>query len=724
MKKLNRLISPLGAFPLMLLVAAVLCQGCGPTTGSCPPPQTNKTFPVLNLGYGAGAYVDVTQYDAIKLRRGDQVTLLFPCPPTVGALPSATAAGLTVTISGNTALVTVSTTGVSPGTSLLLPFSTPSYEFTVHVVGDVWPGDANADGRRNMHDLMPIALAMRNQISGPGPGPVLNYPPDTTQMKGFQDVADWDTTFVFGARTIDFKHADCNLDGKITLEDAEYLRAVLGPVAPPDFLQDAVNGMTLRAVYDTLNPIDVVITEDGQMGVRIGFDIEVQNANGFADSIFGVLFTRPVTETADYQVDTTSFRFLSGNLFGVEKPELMLWGQRFWHELDIVNSSQACAQVIDKPLDVGVFKVLGPLSPLDSTGSARCGNCQVTLLDILKTGQPLPPTLDFQHHLINGVAYSYGNGGISINSIACEDTSRMIDLDVLCKEGVSKPVIRDYVQDNGSESTAHPKAWNSPDIWVRLQIDTLKEHQPPVPGQDAYFKVRVHNPSCTQIDNATVTLYAAEYNTSLQANNLSQMGTATNVTIPQWGSTIVTIRSKFNVQLNQDDPDAATYTLLATVGTPTNPAPSFPAGQITSVVLNKATVAMRNTKTLRAADGTQTVAEFPLGAIASSAGSIKLKLKLIQGSTSHPASNYGNLVVQVAGASSPIGFANVPNTNIYQLEANITEAELTLNSSTPVTVSYTKNPGGPTGPLSYTYLLWATVGGIDYPGITFKITLP
>lgn len=722
MKRLNMVFK----FPHRVALIALLCsffwQGCPPPPGACAFTPPGQSFPISNLGYGAGAQLDVTQYDAVNLRRGDQVTLLFPCTPVLsGSAP----AGLSVAVSGQTAVVTVASSGVNPNDVFNLVFSTPGYEFSVTVVGDVWPGDANADGRRNMHDLMPIALGIRLGMSHTA-GPVLNYPPDTTQMKTFQNIADWPgKTFVFGGRTINFKHADCNLDGKISMEDVEYLRAVLGPVAPPSFLDDAVNGMRLKAVYDTQNPIDVIITEDGHMGVRIGFDIEVEDANGYADTVFGVLFTRPVTETVDYKVDTTTFRFPSPNLFDEQGADGMLWGQRFWHALNIVNHTNSCIDVSDKPLDVGVFKTAGPLQTIGSAGSARFGNCQVTLLDVLRSGQPFPSSIDFQHHLINGVAYTLNGDGLGIQSLECENTTTQIDLGPLCDREIQKPLIRDAVQDNGSGSVDHSAAWASPDIWVRLLNDNGTGHQAAVPGQKAFVQVRVHNPNCMPIDNATVTLYASEYKSGLTGSALAQVGTALITNLPAWGSVTVSIPWRPSSSLSHGDPNAATYALLATIGTPRTSAPVLPAGVLTPTVLGLPTVAMRCTKVLRAADGTETAAEFPVGWVGAWSN-VSLHLQLVQGSSSHPASEYGKLRINVANVQSNFcSGGTLVGINNYEILPGTTYAAMTLTGPSNVRVSYQKHPtGGPSGPLSYTYLMWLTVNGTKYPGVTFKITLP
>jgi hypothetical protein len=86
------------------------------------------------------------QYGSATLRAGDAVTLRFGCEPTLD--PTSTLSGLTVNILGSTATITLKPTGPASET---VYFDGPSYSFTVNR-GTVWPGDANADGRRNMLD--------------------------------------------------------------------------------------------------------------------------------------------------------------------------------------------------------------------------------------------------------------------------------------------------------------------------------------------------------------------------------------------------------------------------------------------------------------------------------------------------------------------------------------------------------------------------------------------
>lgn len=719
MKRLNQKI---GLRRLGWALAVVSCL----FLPGCPPPncsdltQPNQDFPVTALAYGAGLTLDVAVYDGAALRHGDVVTLRFPCAPTLSV---ASVSGLQIDITGHDVRVEVLPSVGAPGVHVLVPFSSPNYEFEIQVVPDVWPGDANADGRRNMHDLMPIALGIRNAVSGVA-GTPLPYPPNPSQMNAFHNVADWPgREYTFAGRTINFKHADCNLDGMIDFQDVEYLYAVIGPVAPPDFLDDAVNGMRLKAVYDPNTPIDYTITESGEIGLLIGFDIEFADTTGFKDSIFGVLFTRPVTETNAYQVDTTVFHFPLPNVFTKDAPGTMLWGQRFWDELDINSNKDECGGVVDKPLDVGVFKIDGPLFDVSETGSARIGNCQVTLIDILHPGQPLPPTLDFQHHLLNGAVYALGADGLSINSLSCENTTTSIDLGVLCAKKEDTLLIRDEVADNGHSQTPYLKSWNSPDIWVRHNEDVVIQHQEPIAGNTEQVYVRVFNPSCNPVEEAEVAIYAGEFKAGLQGNDLDLIGTVPNVSIPAWGHTIVSLPWRVR-HSGPIDAQNLCFSIVATVGTGAIPAPGLPSGHFTAAVRKERVTAMRTTKTLRGVDGTEIAAACALGAPVYAGLQTKISLDLIQGSSSHPASEYGNLVIQLAGMGSPYG-CTATGFDQYQVLPTATHAELIGIPSSPILVSFNKLPGvGPTGPLTYTYLLSVEVGGVQYPGITFKITLP
>lgn len=720
MKRLNQQIGLRRLAWCLVGLSCLLLPGCPPPSCSNLT-QPDQDFPVTTLAYGAGLTLDVSVYDGASLRRGDVVTLHFPCAPTLAV---ASVPGLQIDITGQDVKIMVLASVGAPGSHALVPFSTPNYEFEINVLPDVWPGDANADGRRNMHDLMPIALGIRNAVSGAA-GTPLAYPPNPVQMNAFQNVADWPgKQFTFAGRDINFKHADCNLDGVIDFADVEYLYAVIGPVAPPDFLNDAVNGMRLKAIYDPNRPIDYTITESGEVAMQIDFDIEFADTTGFTDSIFGVLFTRPVTETAAYQVDTTTFRFLLPNVFTRDVTGAMLWGQRFWDALDVTSDEDSCGGVVDKPLDVGVFKIDGPLFKVSQTGSARIGNCQVTLIDILHPGQPLPPTLDFHHHLLNGAVYTLGADGLSINSLSCESTVTSIDLTGLCSKKRDTLLIRDQVADNGHGITPYLKAWNSPDIWVRHNEDVVTQHQDPVLGNTEQIYVRVFNPSCNAVDGAVVDIYAGEFKAGLQGNDLDLIGSVPNVTIPAWGHTIVSVPWEVRRRSGTVDPNNSCFSILATVGTSVISSPALPSGTFGSNVCKERAMAMRTTKTLRSVDGTEIAAGCILGAPINAGLQTKISLDLIQGSSSHPASQYGKLVIQAPGMGNPVGCTAI-GSDQHQVLPAATHAELVGIPGSPIQVSYTKIPGvGPAGPLSYTYLLSVEVGGNQYPGITFKITLP
>ncbi|MCW5853138.1 MAG: VWA domain-containing protein, partial [Anaerolineae bacterium] len=70
---------------------------------------------------------------------------------------------------------------------------------------------------------------------------------------------------------------------------------------------------------------------------------------------------------------------------------------------------------------------------------------------------------------------------------------------------------QDYAADTGRvPSNPNGEAWwDSPDIWVRNQPDTIEGHQNPLVGQQNYVTVRVRNIGDTAVNNIQVHVYAA-----------------------------------------------------------------------------------------------------------------------------------------------------------------------------------------------------------------------
>ena len=80
---------------------------------------------------------------------------------------------------------------------------------TTPIEGAVWPGDTNSDGVANNLDLLPIGVAYGN-MGNPRMNPSLTWIG--------QAANDWADIFADG---VNYKHADCNGDGEILLNDLE-----------------------------------------------------------------------------------------------------------------------------------------------------------------------------------------------------------------------------------------------------------------------------------------------------------------------------------------------------------------------------------------------------------------------------------------------------------------------------------------------------------------------
>ena len=97
----------------------------------------------------------------------------------------------------------------------------------------VWPGDANADHMANHFDLLNLGLAFGTE------GPA--RPVQGIEWTGLT-ASSWDHSF---ANFLNFKHADCNGNGKVTAADLEALHVNFGEthgtVQPPVFIGGSEN---------------------------------------------------------------------------------------------------------------------------------------------------------------------------------------------------------------------------------------------------------------------------------------------------------------------------------------------------------------------------------------------------------------------------------------------------------------------------------------------------
>lgn len=714
----------------MLMCMAACLKGQPPCTG---PYNAAGILPVTTEGYGCGATLNPAQYNQMNLRPGEHVKLLFACSSvTVNPYVLSDLAVTSVSSGGMTTVTITVQPTVPAGTQLTVPFSSPAYNFKITVAKNVWPGDANADGRRNMHDLMPIALGIRRNITGPVPPAALLYPPQISQMKNFVQVADWDSSFKVGPKTINFKHADCNLDGFINEEDIEYLLAVLTPASPPNYLLDVVQDLQIQATYDTTTGLEVVINDDASMGLRVPFNIKVADPGmTFMDPIFGVSFTRPVTETDTYTVASTHFVFPIPNLWSVMSfpGDVMLWEQHFWNKIGIVHKGEDCATIIDKPLDVGVYKKTGNMAILPAASSARVGNCQVTLLEILSVANPTPPPFTLYQHLLNGIAYTMNNNNLTPVALECSSDNTIIDPEsLLCNSGFRRQLlIRDGAGDNGQVPSDSLKGWNSPDIWVRTNPDGNLVHQDPSPGLPAHIYVRVLNPSCSPMDSFRVKIYAAIGKVDHWSSDFTLVGTVNLPTIAAWDNTIQQVTYNFPTVGNPNYNPA--YTLWAIVEPIADTAILFVP--LAELVRGSSTWAMRTGRVLKAGSAAVTPIRFALPTWIDTTSTALLRLTQADGSISHPASSYGSiqLVFYDCTPSNPIGMNPItapPGAaaayELQGLEGVLTLANIT--STTPyVGISYVAGPTSPAGSLAYRFLLQYQTG-MNYPGQSFSLSIP
>ena len=141
----------------------------------------------------------------------------------------------------------------------------------------VYPGDTNTDGAANVYDLLPIGVGYGTQ------GP-------PRQLDDVAFALDWSAQYApdWGQETVngnDFKHLDCNGDGKIDAEDAIGIEAnyaapgnvfmVQSPGSPTfwlDFEWDTI-------LIDDNTPALITLEADLMAGTS---DHPMENLNGFA----------------------------------------------------------------------------------------------------------------------------------------------------------------------------------------------------------------------------------------------------------------------------------------------------------------------------------------------------------------------------------------------------------------------------------------------------------
>lgn len=710
--------------------------------------QPHSDFPVTIESYGAGATINAAEYDRIILRRGDLITLAFPEPITQ-MLPNPF---VTTTLYGSTVEIRVKDSAtVGMAIPLQFTFQGLTYTFTIQVGGDVWPGDANGDGRRNMQDLLTISLGIRRNLPPMSSSQSLLYPPHQEQMKYLTDITDWvdgqnrPLVFLLGDRTVNMKHADCNMDGRIDLTDVDYLMEVLTPLAQSENyfpLIDVVNGIHLSA---TPAPVPMRVSINGdlgdprkptQIGLEIDFEIRLTNVPlNSTDSIAGIIFSRTVTETLDFQVGFTHLSFDNGQLFGASLPRDILWRQRFWDALRNFNSGNSCATAVEKPLDVGVCLATGPLTV--ARNGALVGNCTITILDVLRSGGP--QFINIEQAIVNGQMGIVSPSGVVVRNVKCIVDMSTVMLGSFCWQA-SHAVMRDGFGDRGAgAAVADSAAWISPDIWLTPWRNGEGVLQHPVPGDTVSVNVRVTNKGCEKLKDVKVLLNwgyantAMSYPSDFSNGNGGLIDTVNIEYIAPWESATRAVRWVVPVKPGGYMSGTPVFSFFAVALDSTKIFPDV-ANFRNSVLRNEA-VAVRSSIMLLDDQNNATPAMVNLKSPSPNPTAVTLHLTQIDGPADLPASIFGALeFFKVNNVNPPTNLVAMSFFNgwpevSYRLNPGENHGSLDLllgpgaiDPSIGVRfVLQTPNPGGP---IHYLYKLTMVADGVTYNSSVFEITVP
>lgn len=520
-------------FIVLIIALGWATTGCDPATGSTlPVVQPLAKYPPNDSSYGAFANIPTQTYDSAMLRQGDQTWLVFPSSNV--SITANYPSQCSVQIVGNTASVTLVHPSGSISPYISLPFTVDGSDYTFTLVDRtdwVWPGDANADGRRNMLDLYPIALGVSQTIQDIPPYQNATTPTDTNQL--YRRAAHV-KTFTWGNKQVNFCHADANGNGYIFKDDIDWTIAKLRPIFSPTFLADQINGYELVAT-PLLDDFAPFIDPQGDVNLWAPYQIDIENtslAPTTLDTLIGVIFSRNVTETVDYQVGGTEF-LLNSQVF--TDPDRDFWRQRYWDEWGMKFNGESCKDAEDKVLDVGL--VTGRKITVAAIQANHCnvGICGVTLVDILKTGN-LGRDIPIFLHTVNGTLFTLQNGIPTAGSVECSSDTTVYTVDATCKVDLS---LRDNPADKGWPlATDSRLPHHSPDIWIRHAADGQTTHQAPA-GDTVYAYVRIYNLSCDTAYQASIAVNGARWQGNQWAPPPPFSYQLQSLTIPAWGSAVV-----------------------------------------------------------------------------------------------------------------------------------------------------------------------------------------
>lgn len=677
--------------------------------------------------------LDIVENNRIELGRRDTLYIAYPAGK--AEMPQSNSNAIAVgQVSGSTFWVALTANAIA-GESYQIQLPTGP---VVIALGPtmVWPGDTDDNGVRNLDDLMPIAYWIRRQLGFHGAGFTPTYPPDPTQMDMFS-VNDWvDTSgtpleMMIGNLPVNAKHADCNGDGYINEADADYLMAVLQPRTPSNFLLDQVHQLDLKAEAN-VSGISSCILSTFEFGLVIPFEISFSNLDPIGvDSIFGVLFTRPVIEDTAYPVNETRFDFSGSQVFNNEI-ERILWRQKFWHGVNFTSNND-CTTEFDKPLDVGIFRVNG-LGTADPSHN-KVGNCMVTLEQVLRSNTSAIQQFVLYQHLLDGIGYFINDEGeVTVQALNCELDSAVVPLQNLCVKQ-SIPRLRDGLGDQATTDTVLNRlAFASPDIWVRKNDDHLPEQQNPVPEDINFVNVRVFNEGCDDLANVDVDVYWALANTNEvwpgDFGGSSQGGYVGMISFPNistWGYEEASIPWTVPSFPSNGMSGKPVFTLLAKIKY--GIAPPLLPGQVCNPVRNHPSVASQSSFILMQ-DRIATPAWLNWKLPTNATDVCDLVLEQIEGPQYVPLTNYGDLKITDFFPASYQDYQMVQGPlGTFQLQQGKTNGSLShvvMPSNTPLTpfgIRFTRNLVSLSAPITYSYLLTMKINGQPSNSSVFRITI-
>jgi|GEM_PF-6410754 len=402
---------------LCFLISLVI-TGC-----DCKVSQGTETY-LPTSGRGPIHKIQTSQYGTAEIPDTDTIELVFPCIPE----PPELTPGLESRIGGRSVYLWFkadasanSKTSRRAAGPLQARFPISNYTLnlsrSINRQVQVLAGDANNDGKIDMLDVYPIAEGIRKFAGNPIPNfasPINNPIGNTTYARPKTD-STW--TWNLQPTTVDFVHADCNMDGRINEADLNFIKPLLTPMKLDTMLRGGISGLKLTANVSNNFQVEVYNnTAQSRHEIRAWYDIRF-DVSALPGKILGVAFTRPVAEDPGiYEVLHIQASTQYSRVFAT--PSDMLGHQHYWDNLHIQMPDECPGHSgVSHLLDVGVFNIQDPFHPTSGDCIISCG---VTIDDMLRTAGTGQVRNIFQH-LMNVVIFTTNaQGGVTVVTAECD----------------------------------------------------------------------------------------------------------------------------------------------------------------------------------------------------------------------------------------------------------------------------------------------------------------